>query len=187
MNNSKKIIVAFGDSLTAGYGVPIENSYPFLLQKKLLDNGFNYKVINLGISGDTTYNGLQRFNFVIKLKPKLVILTLGANDALQKLSPKEAKNNLSKMIEQLIKDKIKILLGGMYSPREHGPEYYNSFDSIYPNLAELFKLPLIPFFLEGIALDSKYCLEDNLHPNSEGYKKIVEENIWKYLQDLLVK
>jgi acyl-CoA thioesterase-1 len=184
---NKKIIVAFGDSLTAGYGVPINNSYPSLLENKLEENGLNYKVINLGISGDTTFDGLFRFSSVIKLNPELVILTLGANDALRSLSPIEAKNNLMKMIEQLIEHKIKILLGGMYSPPEHGREYNNIFDSIYPELAKKYNLPLIPFFLEGVVLNPQFSLNDGLHPNAEGYKKIVEENIWKYLKDLLKK
>lgn len=182
-----RVINAFGDSLTAGYGVNVENSYPSLLEKKLKENGYNYKVINSGVSGETTGDALRRLKKVIDSKPEIVILTLGANDAFRNVSVNQIKNNLSHMIEQLQEHKIKVVLGGMYAPRFLGKDYYTEFDKIYPELAKKYDLVLIPFFLEGVAMKSEYNLADRAHPNANGYKIILDNNIWKYIQTLITK
>lgn len=182
-----KIITAYGDSLTAGYGLAAEESYPSLLQKKLIKEGYDYKVINAGLSGDTTQAGLSRLNWVLKTNPEIVILELGANDALRGMTTLNARKNLETIIEKLQQNKIKVLLAGMYAPRNLGEKYYKDFDSIYPQLSKKYNIPLIPFFLDGVAMDRTLNIGDGLHPNAKGYVKILENNIWKYLQPLLEK
>jgi acyl-CoA thioesterase-1 len=182
-----KIINAFGDSLTAGYGLPLENSYPSILEKKLQASGYNYKVINSGLSGDTTAGGLSRIKWVLGSKPEIVILNLGANDSMRGLSVKEAKKNLSLIIEEIQKTKARILLCGMRSPRNMGEKYYKEFDAIYPELAKKYKLELVPFFLDKVALKQSLNIEDGIHPNEKGYKIIVEQNLWKHLLPMLKK
>lgn len=183
--NDPVVINAFGDSLTAGYGVNSENSYPRLLEKKLKENGYNYKVINSGISGETTGDALRRVNKVLDSQPEIVILTLGANDAFRNVSINKIKENLSQMIETFQASNIKVILGGMYAPRFLGKDYYTEFDKIYPELAKKYNLVLIPFFLEGVAMHSELNLVDGAHPNADGYKIIVENNIWQYLKPAL--
>lgn len=182
-----KNITAFGDSLTAGYGLPINNSYPYLLEKKLNSLGYKYNVINAGLSGDTSEGGLSRISWVLKSKPDIVILELGANDAMRAISPEITKNNLSKIIETLQKSKIEILLCGMKAPRNLGKNYYEKFDSIYPNLAKKYKLKLIPFFLEGVALKKDLNIEDGIHPNIKGYQIVIDKNIFPNLKSFLIK
>lgn len=179
------VINAFGDSLTAGYGVNTESSYPKVLEKKLKENGYYYKVINSGISGETTGDALRRVNKVLDSKPEIVILTLGANDAFRNVSINKIKENLSQMIETFQVSNIKVILGGMYAPRFLGKDYYTEFDKIYPELAQKYNLVLIPFFLDGVAMHSHLNLGDGAHPNADGYKVIVENNIWQYLKPAL--
>lgn len=185
--NNPHIITAFGDSLTAGYGLPVNSSYPSILEKKLKSEGYNYKILNAGLSGDTTAGGLSRVKWVIQTKPEIVILELGANDALRGMSVQDAKKNLEKIIEQLQTNKIKILLCGMNAPRNLGEKYYKEFDGMYPVLAQKYNLVLIPFFLEGVALKKELVISDGIHPNEKGYYKIVNNNIWKYLKPMLIK
>lgn len=182
-----RVITAYGDSLTAGYGLLADQSYPSLLQKKLIKEGYKYNVVNAGLSGDTTQAGLSRINWVLKTNPEIVILELGANDALRGMSTDNAKKNLESIIEKLQSKKIKILLAGMNAPRNLGEEYYKRFDSIYPELSKKYKIPLIPFFLNGVALDRNLTIDDGLHPNAKGYIKILENNVWSYLKPLLKK
>lgn len=179
------VINAFGDSLTAGYGVNTESSYPKVLEKKLKENGYNYKVINSGVSGETTGDALKRVNRVLDSKPEIIILTLGANDAFRNVSINKVRENLSQMIEKFQANKIKVILGGMYAPRFLGKDYYTEFDKIYPELAKKYSLILIPFFLNGVAMHSELNLADGAHPNANGYKLIVENNIWQYLKPAL--
>ncbi len=182
----QKWIIAFGDSLTAGYGVAPGEAYPALLEKKLKDEHYSYRVINAGISGDTTTGGLSRVEAVIRKKPDIVILELGANDGLRGTSLSLIRSNLDQMISRLKKKRIKILLAGMKLPPNYGPEYTNEFNQIYLSLAKEHKIPLIPFFLEGTAVQEKYNQGDGIHPTAEGYK-IITANLWPYLVPLLSK
>lgn len=182
-----RVITAYGDSLTAGYGLSSEQSYPSLLQRKLDKEGYKYKVVNAGLSGDTTQAGLSRINWVLKTNPEIVLLELGANDALRGLPPENAKKNLEKIIQTLQAKKINILLAGMMSPRNLGEKYTKSFDSIYPELSKKYKIPLIPFFLQGVAMDRTLNISDGVHPNPKGYVKILENNIWKHIKPMLRK
>ncbi|MHB8481670.1 MAG: arylesterase [Nitrospiria bacterium] len=181
---SPRLIVAFGDSLTAGYGVALAEAYPALLEQKLKKENYPYRVLNAGISGDTTTGGLARINEVIKQKPEIVILELGANDGLRGTRLDIIQNNLSQMIERLRKKKIKVLLAGMKLPPNYGPEYTAGFHRIYLSVSKKYRIPVIPFFLEGTAIKESLNQADGLHPTPEGYK-IVTDNLWPYLIPLL--
>lgn len=177
-------IVAFGDSLTAGFGVAPDQAYPSLLERRLRETGYNYEVINAGVSGDTTAGGLRRVNWVLKSEPFLVILELGANDGLRGLSLSDMEANLRKIIQRFQEAKVPVLLIGMKIPPNYGEEYTKQFEAIYPRLAKEFDFPLMPFFLEGVAIDPRLNQGDGIHPNAEGYRVIVE-NLLPILTPLL--
>lgn len=178
-------VIAFGDSLTAGYGGPLEDSYPSLLEKELTLINKNIKIINMGVSGETTTAGLDRVDFVISQKPSIVLLGLGANDMLRASSPKIAKENLKTIIERFQKEGITIVLLGMKSTASNGKQYRDEFDAIYPSLAKSYNLTLVPFFLEGVVLNPALNNNDGIHPNKAGYEKIVKENILPILLPIL--
>jgi acyl-CoA thioesterase I len=186
-NQRKKVITAFGDSITAGYNLPIEQSYPSLLEKKLIAEGYDYRVINSGSSGETSAGALSRVDWVLNTKPDIVILTIGANDAFRGVDPAETKKNISQIIEKLQAEDIDILLGGMLAPRNLGKTYTDQFDAIYPELAKQYDLELIPFFLQDVALVPELNLSDGIHPTEEGYQIIVDRNIWPKLKGMLKK
>ena len=167
-------IVAFGDSLTAGYGLdPIDGFAP-QLQAWLHANGApDAIVINAGVSGDTTSGGLARFDWAIAPDTDAVILELGANDALRGVEPAIARANLDVMLERLGDRNVSVLLAGMYAPRNWGDEYVADFESIFPELADKHGVPLYPFFLEGLVGRAGVFLEDGLHPNEDGVKLLV--------------
>ena len=168
-------IVAFGDSLTAGLGVAAEDSYPAQLQRRLDGAGLRYRVINAGVSGDTTAGGLRRVAWVLKSKPRIVILELGGNDGLRGLSLQETKGNLERIIQQLQKASVTVVLAGMKLPPNYGAEYTSGFESIYPFLAKRYHLTLIPFFLDGVAGTAALNQADGIHPTGEGYRIIVDQ------------
>jgi acyl-CoA thioesterase-1 len=166
--------VAFGDSLTAGYGVKVNESFAAQLQMALQAKGHKVTIINAGVSGDTTAGGLERLAWTLQPKPDGVILELGANDALRGVDPKETRANLDKMLAVLISKNIDVLLAGMKSPTNWGPDYAKEFDAIYPDLAAKYHVALYPFFLEGVALDRAYTQPDGLHPTAKGVAEIVK-------------
>lgn len=167
-------ILAFGDSLTAGYGLPQEDGFVPQLQKALDKMGREALVINGGVSGDTTAGGVARLDWMLADKPDLVILELGANDALRGLDPAEARRNLETIILRLKETGAKILLAGMLAPRNMGEDYATAFDGMYPELASAHGLELYPFFLEGVATKPELNQGDGLHPTKEGVAVIVE-------------
>lgn len=169
----RPVILAFGDSLTAGYGLPENAAFPVQLEAQLRADGYAAKVINGGVSGDTTAGGLARIDWALADKPQIVILELGANDALRGIDPEHTLDNLQRIIKRLRAADCRIVLAGMRAPRNLGPEYYNKFDRIYPMLAEQYGLLLYPFFLEGVAMDPNLNLPDGIHPNADGVRKIV--------------
>jgi acyl-CoA thioesterase I len=179
-------IVAFGNSLTAGHGLALDQSYPALLQNMLEKNGYKYEVVNSGLSGDTTAGGLRRLDWVLQEHPEIVVLELGANDILRGLSIQEMKANLSEMIEKIKASGAQIILAGMEAPTNFGPEYRREVHEAYLNLAEKYDLIFIPFFLEGVAGKTNLNLEDGVHPNPEG-TKIVAEKVFKTIEPLLKK
>jgi acyl-CoA thioesterase-1 len=182
----ERILVAFGNSLTAGLGVTSSESYPSQLQEKLLLGGYRYRVINAGVSGDTTAGGLRRVDWVLKSKPEIVILELGANDGLRGLDLKDTRSNLEQIIQRLLAGEVKVVLAGMKLPPNYGPDYTASFQSLYSDLAKQYGLPLITFFLEGVATKTGLNQADGIHPTSSGYNIIVE-NLWPTIEPLLTK
>lgn len=168
-------IVAFGNSLTAGLGVAAEDSYPSQLQRRLDQDGFQYRVINAGVSGDTTAGGLRRISWVLKSRPHIVILELGANDGLRGLSLRETKVNLERIIQQCQSASVTVVLAGMKLPPNYGAEYTNGFESIYAALASQYHLVLIPFFLDGVAGSTSLNQADGIHPTGDGYRIIVDK------------
>ncbi len=178
-------IIAFGDSLTAGYGVLLEESYPYLLEKRLQKEYRNIRVINMGVSGETTTAGLERVEFIVSKKPSLVLLGLGANDMLRSSSPAIAKENLVTILQRLQEKKVPVILLGMKSTTSNGKVYEEDFNAIYSSLAKEYNVPLVPFFLEGVALNPSLNISDGIHPNKEGYEKIIEKNILPVLLPVL--
>ncbi|HEY4085925.1 MAG TPA: arylesterase [Bryobacteraceae bacterium] len=184
--DTRPVIVAFGDSLTAGYGVEPGKSYPDFLQQRLDAAGYKYHVVNLGVSGDTTTDGIQRLPDVLAAKPELVILEFGGNDGLRGLPVATTRANMTQMIQTLHKANIQILLAGMTLPRNYGSAYIHSFEQVYIDLASQFQLPAIPFLLEGVGGHPDLTQPDGIHPTAEGCE-IVSGNVMKYLKPLVKK
>lgn len=180
-----KIILVFGDSLSAGYGIKQSNSWPSLLQNKISNEHLDYQVVNASVSGETTSAGLARFDAVIdRTKPSIVILELGANDGLRGLPIKEMQKNLQAMIDHANKKKIKVLLVGMKIPTNYGIQYTKSFDQAYQVLSEQNKLPLVPFLLKDVALKPDLMQVDGLHPNVNAQPFLLE-NVWSKLKKIV--
>jgi acyl-CoA thioesterase I len=179
-------IIAFGDSLTAGLGVAAEESYPAQLQRRLDSAGFRYRVVNAGVSGDTTAGGLRRVAWILNSKPRIVILELGANDGLRGLSLRETRGNLERIIRQFQAASVTVVLAGMKLPPNYGAEYTAGFETIYRSLAEKYHLTLIPFFLDGVAGSASLNQADGIHPTGEGYRIIVNK-IFETVKPLLDK
>jgi acyl-CoA thioesterase-1 len=184
--NEPPILVAFGDSLTAGFGVPVHQAYPARLERVIRAQGFNYRVINAGVSGDTTAGGLRRVDWVLKTKPQIVLVELGANDGLRGLPPDRTKDNLARIIEQFQASGVTVVLAGMRVPPNYGDQYATAFAAIFPDLARRYDLTLIPFFLDGVAANPALNQDDGIHPNAEGYRVIVER-IWPILRPVLAR
>ena len=184
VGGSSPVILAFGNSLTAGFGVPDNESYPSRLQNILIQNGYPHKVINAGVSGDTTAGGLRRIKWLMKHTPEVVILELGANDGLRGLSIKAMEFNLDKIIGVCEEHGAKVLLTGMKVPPNYGEEYTVEFEKVFIRLAKKYDLSLVPFFLEGVAGVREHTQPDGIHPLGSGYS-IVVQTIWKYLKPLI--
>ena len=167
-------IVAFGDSLTAGYQLPAQDTFPVQLERALKAKGFAVEIANAGVSGDTSSGGLSRLDWSVPDGTDAVILELGANDMLRAIDPKVTREALTEIVRKLKARGIEVLLCGMLAPRNLGPDYTNAFDLIYPDLAKTNGLLLYPFFLDGIAADAKLNQNDGLHPTTAGVAKIVE-------------
>ncbi len=180
-------VVLFGDSLMAGYGLPKEYHLSLVLENKLKKDGFNIQVINGSVSGSTSSGGLNRAEWSLSDPAiDLVILGMGANDMLRGIQPDETKKNLEQIIEIAKNKEIEIILAGMIAPSTHGKKYKKEFDSIYPKLSKKHNLLLIPFLLEGVALDPSLNQQDGIHPNKKGTIKI-SENIKKSIIAILDK
>jgi len=179
-------ILAFGDSLTSGYGVRPKDAFPNQLQKALKARGHDITVTNGGVAGDTTAAGLARFDWTVGNDVDAVILELGANDALRGIEPKVTRDNLQKILAKLHARKLPVLLVGMRSPTNWGDTYADDFDAIFPALAKEHGLIFYPFFLEGVVLDSKLNQQDGMHPNAKGVAEIVRQ-IMPSVEELIGK
>lgn len=167
-------IVVLGDSLTAGFGLPLQDAFPAKLEQALKAKGAAVAIVNAGVSGDTASSGLSRVDWSVPQDTDAVIVELGANDALRGIDPKLTRDALDGIVRQLRARKIEVLLCGMRAPRNLGEDYARAFDLIYPDIARAHSVALYPFFLEGVAVDPKFTLSDGMHPNAEGVAKIVE-------------
>lgn len=174
--NDRKLIVAFGDSLYAGYGVAQNESFPHELEKALQARGYAVEVRNAGVSGETTQGGLQRLAFTLDglpRKPDLLLLGLGGNDMLRGLDPVQSDRNLRAMLDMLKAREIPVLLTGMIAAPNMGADYGKRFNAIYPALAKDYGVPFYPFFLKGVIGNSKYMQADSIHPNPAGVDRVV--------------
>ena len=172
------LVVAFGDSLYAGYQLGPNEGLAPQLQASLQANGINARVHGAGVSGDTSAAGKARLNFVLdnlERKPDVVVLGLGGNDMLRGIKPTETRDNIAAMVAELDKRGIDVVLTGMLAPPNLGADYANAFNGIFPALAKQYDAPLLPFFLEGVMTDKTLMLDDGIHPNAKGVAKVVEK------------
>ena len=167
-------IVAMGDSLTAGYGVPEEEAYPAKLERRLRQEGYNCRVINSGVSGETSSDALSRLDWVLAMNPDIVIFESGANDGLRGINPAIPRENIDKILTLLEKKGIVTIFVGMKMVWSLGPAYVADFDAIYPDLAKKHKVLFMPFFLDGVATKPGLNQDDGIHPEAAGYGIIVE-------------
>lgn len=184
---NKPKIIAFGDSLTAGFGLAEKESYPYLLQQKLNADGYSYEVVNAGVSGDTSLGGAERAEWVLgRDDAKVLILALGANDLLRRMPVDQMKANLEKILEIAKEKNMKVLICGMLAPASVGEEYQRDYINAYSELSKKYDTAFLPFMLQGVALDKSLNQADGIHPNAAG-SKIMTENIYTALQPLLEK
>lgn len=185
-NEDEKVILFFGNSLTAGMGLAPNEAFPSVIQEKIDSLQLPYRTVNAGLSGETTASGKNRVEWVLNQDVEIFVLELGANDGLRGIPLEETRRNLEEIIE-VVRSKnpdTQIILAGMQIPPNMGPDYTADFQKIYPELAEKYDLELIPFLLEGVAGNPQYNQEDGIHPTAQG-NKIVAENVWKVLKSTL--
>ncbi|MEJ2058584.1 MAG: arylesterase [Desulfofustis sp.] len=169
------IIIAMGDSLTAGLGVAPDKSYPALLEQMLAERGYEYRVVNAGISGETSSGARSRVDWIMKLKPDIVIVETGANDGLRAIDPDLIEENIDHIISRFEQENVTVVLAGMQMVTNLGPDYVSSFNELYPRLAAKHQVIFMPFFLEGVAADPSLNQSDTIHPNSAGYRVIAKK------------
>ncbi|MBL8251031.1 MAG: arylesterase [Candidatus Competibacter sp.] len=178
-------ILVLGDSLSAGYGIPLERGWVSLLQTRLAERGFPHRVVNASISGDTTSGGLSRLPAALaRERPAIVVLELGANDGLRGQSPASIRDNLARLIELSQQAGARVLLAEMRIPPNYGPSYTQKFQALFDELAQRYKISLIPFLLDGVAGDPALTQDDGLHPRAEGQQRILD-NVWPTLEPVL--
>jgi acyl-CoA thioesterase-1 len=168
------LVVFLGDSLTAGYGLGGEQAYPALVEKRLEEEGIPIKVLNAGVSGDTTAGGLARLDWLLSQKPDVVVVGLGGNDGLRGLPLEQAEHNLREIVRRAKAAGARVLLLGMQIPPNYGPEYAQGFSGMYPRLAKEMDVPLVPFLLEGVGGVAGLNQADGIHPTAEGQEKVAD-------------
>lgn len=184
-DNSRPSILVLGDSLSAGLGLDLKDTWPALMQARLDQEGYGYKVVNASISGDTTGNGLRRLPRALDIhQPEIVLIELGGNDGLRGISVDLMKSNLEQMIVQIQATGAHIVLAGILIPPNYGEDYTRQFAAVYADLATQYKLTLIPFFMEGVALDTHMMMADGIHPNKLAQPMLME-NVWNELQPVI--
>ena len=183
---AEETLAVLGDSLSAGLGVAPEEAYPALLQERLRREGYDYRVVNAGVSGDTTAGGLRRVDWVLRSRPSLVIVALGANDGLRGLSVAAMRANLAEIVERFRAVGASVLLVGMRVPPNYGEAYGREFAAAFSAVARKMGVPLMPFLLDGVAGDARLNQPDGVHPTARG-QAIIAERLWPYLKPLLRK
>ena len=183
--SSKSVILFFGDSLSAAYGIPKQQGWVNLVAQRIKDSQLPYEVANASVSGETTAGGLNRLPAALQqFKPSIVVIELGANDGLRGLPLEAMQRNLEKMITACKQVNAQVVLLGMLIPPNYGPQYTNGFKQVYQDVSQAYKTPFVPFFLNGISGHSDLLIEDGLHPNVNAQPKILE-NVWPTLKPLL--
>jgi acyl-CoA thioesterase-1 len=180
------VIVALGDSLTAGLGVSPDEAYPAVLEARLRREGFDYRVVNAGVSGDTSAGGLRRIDWALKQRPDVVIVALGANDGLRGQPPEALRANLTRIVERARRGGARVLLAGMRLPPNYGDEYTRAFEAVYPAVARASGVVLAPFLLDGVAGNRRLNQADGIHPTAQG-QRVIADRLWPYLKPLLTK
>jgi len=181
---SEGVVVALGDSLTAGLGVAADEAFPARLQARLRAEGYAYRVVNAGVSGDTTAGGLRRVDWVLRSSPEVVIVALGANDGLRGQSPPAMRANLEEIVTRLQATGARVLLAGMRLPPNYGGEYTKEFEAVFPAVARSAKITLMPFLLNGVAGVPRLNQADGIHPTAAG-QQVIADHVWPYLRPLL--
>lgn len=181
---AKPRIVFLGDSLTAGLGLPADQSYPSLIGRKLKERGLQYEIVNAGVSGDTTAGGLRRADWSLQGDVRVLVVALGGNDALRGLPANEMKRNLAGIIERARAGKVPVILAGMEAPPNNGPDYTREFREVYRELAKEYEVRFVPFLLLGVAGNPALNQADGIHPNARG-AEIVADLVWAELEPLL--
>ena len=182
--SAKPRIVFLGDSLTAGLGLAAEQSYPSLIGKRLKEHGYDYEIVNAGVSGDTSAGGLRRLDWSLDGDVRVLIVALGGNDGLRGLPTSEMKKNLAAILDRAREKKISVILAGMEAPPNNGPDYTRDFRKVYSDLAKEYQVTFIPFLLQGVAGDAALNQADGIHPNVRG-AEIVADLVWRELQPVL--
>ncbi|HKJ16938.1 MAG TPA: arylesterase [Xanthomonadales bacterium] len=184
-SESQPRILVIGDSLSAAYNMPSRDAWPSLLETRLIEHGYPWQVFNSSITGDTTEGALARLPRLLERHaPKIVIIELGGNDGLRGLSPEVTRSNMAKMIEMSQSQGAEVLLTGIRIPPNYGDQYVRQFEGIYPHLAGQYDAALVPFFMEGVALDPNLMQADGIHPSVEA-QPILLDNVWPALEPLL--
>jgi acyl-CoA thioesterase-1 len=178
------IVVALGDSLTAGFGVAADEAFPARLEARLRTEGYAYRVVNAGVSGDTTSGGLRRVDWVLRTSPEVVIVALGANDGLRGQSPQATRANLEEIVARLQAAGARVLLAGMRLPPNYGGDYTKEFEAVFPAVARRAKVSLMPFLLDDVAGIPGLNQADGIHPTAAGHQ-VIADHLWPYLRPLL--
>ena len=181
-----RVVLAFGDSLTAGHGLTPGEAYPALLETRLTAAGYGYRVVNAGVSGDTTAGGLRRVDWALKLQPEVVIVALGANDGLRGLDLAAVRANLDRIVERFQAAGVKVLVAGMRLPPNYGQPYADDFERVFRAVAQRRGVPLMPFLLDGVGGQARLNQPDGIPPTAEG-QRIMAHRLWPYLVPLLAK
>lgn len=181
---AKPRVVFLGDSLTAGLGLPVDQSYPALIEKKLRERGLDYEIVNAGVSGDTTAGGLRRLDWSLDGDARVLVVALGGNDGLRGLPVGDMKKNLRAILDRAKARRIPVVLAGMEAPPNNGADYTREFRQVYVDLANEYDVRFIPFLLAGVAGDARLNQADGIHPNARG-AELVAELVWKELDAML--
>lgn len=179
-------IVILGDSLTAGLGLPVEQSFPSLIQDRLEREGYDYEVVNAGVSGDTSAGGLRRLQWSLDGNARILVVALGGNDGLRGLPVAELKRNLEAILRQATDRGLTVVIAGMEAPPNNGPEYTADFRAVYADLAKAHSVRLIPFLLQGVAGDEAFNQADGIHPNARG-ARVVADTVWDAIAPALTR
>jgi acyl-CoA thioesterase-1 len=183
---TERVLVTLGDSLTAGLGVAADEAWPALIEGRLRREGYAYRVVNAGVSGDTTAGGLRRVDWVLRNRPEVAVVALGANDGLRGLATDAMESNLVAIVERLRAGGARVLVAGMQVPPNYGAAYARAFSGVFPDVARRTGSALVPFLLDGVAADPRLNQADGVHPNAAGHRAIAE-HIWPHLVALLTR